>query len=60
VCGVHLFDLYGKNTNRAIELERRVAKATQQDWLKSLIDGHAEFAAGLTDAYTSAARELLK
>ena len=58
--GVQYIDLYEKSANRAIELERSVANATNQDWLKGLIDGHADFATSLTDAYASAARELLK
>jgi hypothetical protein len=53
-------DLYEKAAARSIELERKVANATQQEWLKSLIEGHVEFATELSSTCTSAARELLK
>jgi hypothetical protein len=53
-------DSYEKAVDRAIELELKVAGATQQDWLKNLIEAQADFARELTSSYTSTARTLLK
>jgi hypothetical protein len=53
-------DSYEKAVDRAIELERDVAGATQQEWLKDLIGAQAELTRELTESYTSTARGLLK
>ena len=53
-------DSYEKTVERAIELELKVAGATQQEWLKNLIEAQAGFARELTSSYTSTARTLLK
>ena len=53
-------DSYEKAVDRAIELELKVAGATQQDWLKNLIEAQADFAREVTSSYTSTARTLLK
>jgi hypothetical protein len=53
-------DSYEKAVDRAIELELKVASATQQEWLKNLIEAQAEFAREITSTYTSTARTLLK
>ncbi len=53
-------DSYEKAVDRAIELELKVAGATQQDWLKNLIEAQADFAREITSSYTSTARTLLK
>lgn len=53
-------DSYEKAVDRSIELERKVAGLTQQEWLKNLIEAQAEFARELADSYTTAARSLLK
>jgi hypothetical protein len=54
------FDSYEKAVDRAIELELKVAGATQQEWLKNLIEAQADFAREITSSYTSTARTLLK
>jgi len=53
-------DSYEKVVDRAIELELKVAGATQQEWLKNLIEAQADFAREITSSYTSTARTLLK
>jgi hypothetical protein len=53
-------DSYEKAVDRAIELELKVAGATQQEWLKNLIEAQADFAREVTSSYTSTARTLLK
>jgi hypothetical protein len=53
-------DSYEKAVDRAIELELKLAGATQQEWLRSLIEAQADFARELTANYTSSARTLLK
>ena len=53
-------DSYEKAVERAIDLELKFAGATQQEWLKSLIEAQADFQRELTSSYTSTARSLLK
>ncbi len=53
-------DSYEKAVDRAIEAELRVAGATQQEWLKNMIEAQADFTRELTSSYTSTARTLLK
>ncbi len=53
-------DSYEKAVDRAIEFELKLAGATQQEWLKNLIEVQADFARELTSSYTSTARTFLK
>jgi hypothetical protein len=53
-------DSYEKTVGSAIELERKVAGLTRQEWLKSLLEAQADFASEVTHSYTSAARALLR
>jgi hypothetical protein len=53
-------DSYEKAVDRAIDLERRVAGVTQQEWLKTLIEAQTDFAREIAESYTTAARTLLK
>ena len=53
-------DSYERAVDRAIEMERKVAGVTQQEWLRSLIEAQADFAKDLATSYTTAARTLLK
>ena len=53
-------DSYEKAVDRAIELELKVAGATQQEWLQNLIEAQADFTRELTTSYTNSARTLLK
>jgi hypothetical protein len=58
--GTLYLDSYEKAVDRTINFERSLADATQQEWLKGLIDTQAELTKELTSSYTSAARALLK
>ncbi len=58
--GTQYVDTYAKTVERAIDVERKFGDATKQEWLKSLIDAHADMAKDLNDAYTSSVRSLLK
>jgi hypothetical protein len=58
--GVLYLDSYEKAVERAIDFELKVAGATKQEWLTSLIEAQADFARELTSSYTSTARSLLK
>jgi phage-related minor tail protein len=53
-------DSYEKAVDRAIDLERKVASLSQQEWLKTLIDAQTDFAREVADSYATAARSLLK
>ena len=57
--GVQSIDTYQKAVDRAVDVERKLAGATKQEWLKRLIDSHADMTHELTAAYTSAVRGLL-
>jgi hypothetical protein len=58
--GKMYLDSYEKAVERAIELELKVAGATQQEWLSNMIEAQADFAREVTSTYTSTARTLLK
>lgn len=53
-------DSYEKAVDRAIEVQLKVAGMTQQEWLKSLIEAQVDFTREASQAYTTAARGLLK
>jgi hypothetical protein len=53
-------DSYEKAVDRAIEVQLNLAGMTQQEWLKTLIETQADFTREVTQAYTTAARGLLK
>jgi len=53
-------DSYEKAVDRAIELERKLAGLTPQEWLENLIEGQTDFQRELAQSYTTAARTLLK
>jgi hypothetical protein len=58
--GTLYLDSYEKAVDRTINLELSLAEATQQEWLKGLVEAQADVARELTGSYTSAARALLK
>ncbi len=50
-----------QNRNGAtIELELKASGATEQEWLKALIEAQADFARDVMCSYTEAARSFLK
>jgi hypothetical protein len=58
--GVLYVETVEKAVDRTAELEIKLAEATQQEWLESLIKAHAKVVREVGDSYTSAARSLLK
>jgi hypothetical protein len=58
--GTQYLDTYEKAVERTIELERKFAGATQQEWLKDLIETQIDLTREFNDAYAKAARGLLK
>ncbi len=53
-------DSYEKTVDRTIELERKFAGLTQQEWLTSLIEAQADFTREMARSYATTARSLLK
>jgi hypothetical protein len=53
-------DYYEKAVDRAVDLELKLAGATQQEWLKNMIEAQAEITRELKTSYVAAARDLLK
>ncbi len=58
--GVLYVEAYEKAVDQAVELETKVADATQQEWLESLIRTHVKVVREVADTYASTARSLLK
>ncbi len=58
--GVKYLDSYEKAIDRAVDLELKLAGASKQEWLKTMIDAHADLTRELTAAYTSSARQFLR
>jgi hypothetical protein len=53
-------DSYEKAVDRTIKLELSLAEASQQEWLRSVIEAQADVARELAGSYTAAARTVLK
>jgi hypothetical protein len=51
---------YEKAVEGAIEFELALARHTEHEWLKDVIEAQAEMTREITHSYTSAARSLLK
>ncbi len=58
--GTAYLDSYDKAVDRALELELKLAGATQQDWIKGMIETQADFAREIATSYSSTVRSLLK
>lgn len=53
-------DAYERSLKDLLDFEQKVAHATQLDWVNALASAHAKFISDVSQAYTQAARELLK
>jgi hypothetical protein len=53
-------DAYERSLKDLLDFEKKVANATQLDWVNALASAHAKFISDVSQAYTQAARELLK
>jgi hypothetical protein len=58
--GVLYVEAYEKAVGQAVELETKLADATEQEWLESLIRTHVKIVREVADTYASTARSLLK
>jgi hypothetical protein len=58
--GVLYLEAYEKAVDRATELETKLADATQQEWLETLIRAHVKVVREATESYASTARSLLR
>lgn len=58
--GVLYLDAYEKAVDQAAELETKLADASQQEWLETLIRTHVKFVRELSGSYATTARSLLK
>jgi predicted RNA-binding Zn ribbon-like protein len=57
--GLTTLDAYEKALASMLELEQKVAGATQLDWVGALAQTHAKFVNDITAVYTKAAKDLL-
>lgn len=53
-------DAYEKTLAGIVELETKVANATQLDWISALANAHTSFVTEVSSAYVTAARDALK
>jgi hypothetical protein len=58
--GISYLGTYEKAVGRAIDFELKIADASKQQWLKSLVEAQTGLARDLTTTYASTARSLLK
>jgi hypothetical protein len=49
-----------QSTDRALDIERKLAGQTKQEWLAKLVEQQADFVKDASAAYTQALRDLLK
>ncbi|MEO6956469.1 MAG: hypothetical protein ABI137_06970 [Antricoccus sp.] len=53
-------DAYEKTLSSMLDFEKKVAGASQLDFVTALASAHASFVTSMSDSYTKAAREALK
>jgi hypothetical protein len=53
-------DAYEKTVDRTIDLERKVAGMTKQEWLRSILEAQADLTREVTSSYAQVARSFLK
>ena len=57
--GATTLDGYEKALQGLVDLEQKVAGATQLEWVSALAQTHARVVRNVSEAYTKAAREML-
>lgn len=57
--GLTTLDAYEKALASMLEVETKVAGATQLDWMTTIAQAHADFVKDVSALYTKAARDLL-
>lgn len=58
--GQSTLDAYEKALAGLVDFEKQVAGASQLDWVNAIAEAHSSFLLTVSQAYTKAARELLK
>ena len=58
--GLTSIDAYEKGFHGVADLQHKLARTSQIEWLSTILDAQADFTRSVTEAYTSAGRELLK
>ena len=58
--GLATLDAYEKAVSTLVDVEDKVAEASQLEWVSTLAATHAKFITDLNASYTKAARDLLK
>jgi predicted RNA-binding Zn ribbon-like protein len=58
--GNQTLDAYEKALQSLVDFQEKAAGATQLDWVSSIAQAHAKFIQEVSNAYVSAAREMLK
>jgi hypothetical protein len=58
--GNQSLDAYEKALQNMVEFQERAAGATQLDWVQNTAQAYAKFVTEVSNAYVSAAREMLK
>jgi predicted RNA-binding Zn ribbon-like protein len=53
-------DAYEKALQNIVDFQEKAAGATQLDWVQSMTSAYAKFMSDISNAYVSAAREMLK
>lgn len=53
-------DSYEKAVDRAVQLEVKLARLTEQEWIRNVIEAQADIARELSASYVTAARSVLK
>jgi hypothetical protein len=58
--GNQSLDAYEKALQSMVEFQEKAAGASQLDWVQNIAQAHARFVQEVSNAYVSAAREMLK
>ena len=53
-------DAYEQSLRGLFEFQERAANASQLDWVSSIATAHAKFVSDVSNAYVSAAREMMR
>src|SRR3954470_9228522 len=57
--GTASLDAYEKALKSFVDVEERLASATQLDWVKAIVGAQAEFVQNISGVYVNAARDML-
>jgi hypothetical protein len=58
--GTASLDAYEKGLTTFVDIQQKVAGASQLDWVSAVVQAQTDFLTEVSAAYTSAAREVLK